>query len=279
MAAIVFSFACRKNEPGPQGPAGPQGIQGIQGEKGDKGDTGDTGLQGEKGDKGDTGDTGLQGEKGDKGDTGDTGLQGEKGDKGDNGDKGDTGATGLQGNPGEDALLRQGRISGMLSGISASGIKLDEEFSFEYYPTMDDSEYHNYGEGLSFSFGRRAAKDSENRIAFSMNTYEGEAPDRYGIRMSFSYRKDLGNGRFLKFSIFPNKGQLARLSDYEKIYFDGDYSDIVISNYKFDDKTGEMYFDFEASIHYDENSTGNPATIKGTVNVIVNEAIYRKGTW
>lgn len=228
---VAFTFACRKNEPGPQGPAGQQGIQG---------------------------------------------------------EKGNDGAQGFQGVPGEDGLMREGFIEGTITGTNRSGEPISETFRYEYLNSLGESVITDY-EGLGFVFSRRAAKEANSFFYLNLEyVYENEEGDfevdPHSVGLSFSFIKDLGNGKYFKFANSYSSGnwgweKVARTGDTPILWFYNSSSTIDIKIISFNRATGRLSFEYTVNLHEYENISYNSAEIKGRGIITVREEIARKGNF
>ncbi|MCC5930644.1 MAG: tail fiber domain-containing protein [Cyclobacteriaceae bacterium] len=126
----LYAQYAKSGEPGPQGPQGPRGETGPEGPRGEMGLMGPAGPMGPEGPQGLAGPPGLQGEAGPQGPAGNPGISGEPGPEGISayqvwlnlGNEGSEsvfidslkGPRGEQGLPGQDGILPQGTLPGMV---------------------------------------------------------------------------------------------------------------------------------------------------------------------
>jgi len=178
----------------------------------------------------------------------------------------------VPGPAGQDALRKEGNISGKIYRLNSAGTgdTLLGTFAYEYFESLDDASYTLNSESRGINLVRRSAKESQDYFELFSNyisTLE-EQPDETRLTINFSYNKALSNGKYLKFMTFDNA------NFRNDIYFGYSSSTLSITNYSFNKSTGRLKFDYEMNIASYENSTYSPAKVIGNVNVTLLEADY-----
>lgn len=175
----------------------------------------------------------------------------------------------VPGPAGQDALRKEGNISGKIYKLNSAGTAdtLLGTFTYENFESLDDASYTLYSESRGINLFRRSAKESEDYFELFSNYIETleEKPDETRLTINFSYNKALGNGKYLKFMTFDNTNFRS------DIYFGYSSSTLSISNYSFNKSTGRLKFDYTMNIVSYENSTYSPAKVIGSVNVTLLE--------
>lgn len=179
----------------------------------------------------------------------------------------------VPGPAGQDALRKEGSISGKIYKLNSAGTAdtLLGTFAYEHFESQDHSSYYSNPEYYSLNLIRRSAKESNDYFEFLadyISTPMDEKPEETDLTINFSYNKALGNGKYLKFRTYDN--QMYRTD----IYFGSSNSTLSINNYSFNKSTGKLKFDYEMNIASYENSTYSPAKVIGSVNVTLLEQEY-----
>ncbi len=178
----------------------------------------------------------------------------------------------VPGPAGQDALRKEGSISGKIYKLNSAGTAdtLLGTFTYEYFESQEDASYALNSESKGISLVRRSAKESRDYFKLFSNyiTTLEEKPEETDLTINFSYNKALGNGKYLKFMTHDNM--------YYRTDIDFGYSSstLSISNYSFNKSTGRLKFDYEMNIASYENSTYSPAKVIGSVNVTLLEEEY-----
>jgi Collagen triple helix repeat (20 copies). len=195
------------------------------------------------------GDQGEIGPKGDPGAKGDQGAQGPQGPKGDQGERGDKEATSF------------GNVELTISGVDGRGNAYEEVLDFKYlldehpqysyyYENNDLNEKYFYiGREYKISGKTNAGgRDALSAMMLNVNLIEDELVlDYFGF-----------SALFVSGSSYNQTGTDV---DYDSDNVD----DFVISNYSFNQETGELSFDF--TFNYEQFA--EPVELTGKVNVLV----------
>ncbi|GAL84486.1 hypothetical protein MYP_1714 [Sporocytophaga myxococcoides] len=178
----------------------------------------------------------------------------------------------VPGPAGQDALRKEGSVSGKIYKLNSAGTAdtLLGTFAYEYFESQEDASYALNSEGKGISLVRRSAKESRDYFELFSNyiTTLEEKPEETSLTINFSYNKALGNGKYLKFMTYDNRYYRT------DIYFGSSNSTLSITNYSFNKSTGRLKFDYEMNIASYENSTYSPAKVIGSVNVTLLEEEY-----
>jgi hypothetical protein len=178
----------------------------------------------------------------------------------------------VPGPAGQDALRKEGSISGKIYKLNSAGTAdtLLGNFTYEYFESQEDASYALNSESKGISLVRRSAKESRDYFELFSNyiTTLEEKPEETDLTINFSYNKALGNGKYLKFMTYDNRYYRTDID------FGNSNSTLSISNYSFNKSTGRLKFDYEMNIASYENSTYSPAKVIGSVNVTLLEEEY-----
>jgi len=172
--------------------------------------------------------------------------------------------------------LKDGHVKGKVYSTGMDGKDtLLAEFDYQYLYSNEGSSYKK-GAYPSLSIIRQDSAEDGN--LFYLYSYIDITTDTINpgpmTYLSFSYVKDLGNGKYLKF------GEAIRTSPQERTSVGSPWqeSTLSFSNYNFDQATGRLKFDFD--IHYSKNETlsGKEARVTGSLDLTLKEEIsLRKG--
>lgn len=189
------------------------------------------------------------------------------------------------------SIQRQGYVSGKLTGKISDDTLISEEFRFDQFSGFGQSQFfehqnENTGETFyAFEIERRSGENENCYLTFQadyVDTLTGI--EIYNASLDFHYEKDLGNGKILKFDDFYESrtdfGESdSGMPDYSDspIAFSSSNSTLKVRNYSFNPSTGQLKFDYEVHFSFDENTSGHPATLAGTVDVVVREDVMKEG--
>jgi len=182
------------------------------------------------------------------------------------------GPTGPKGN---DALFQEGLITGKINGNTQDGDTINETFSYSYYETVLESTFErDTTDGYvysNFDFRRRSAVNKNDYFTFSAyNVYDTSAvPHSQDFIIDLHFEKDFGNGKILQFYTLDNTPK--KVAQYLNFYYTP--SQLEITNYSFNAFTGALKFNYKINLKDFENSSNNPATITGSVNVTLKRLV------
>lgn len=204
-------------------------------------------------------------EDGEPGPAGQDGIDGVDGQDGQDGQNGQDGQDGQDGQ-GFDELLEYGNIMVYLDGTRPDGIAFRDTSNFRFVPIEDIS--------------------SENTVTVTDNISQYRAmrflsaPDdiyQYtASRMQLTATEDQGNITFDNFNLSFRKDIVTpdyKVFDMNDTYTETNYSNLVISDYSYDQTTNNLRFSFSFETPASSNDTGHDLNVSGEVNVIVLERI------
>jgi hypothetical protein len=183
------------------------------------------------------------------------------------------GPTGPKGN---DGLLQDGFISGKINGKTSTGDTIIETFSYSYYNTVLESNFDRDSSGgykfSNFNIRRRDLENNNDYFNISANNvYDTSAvPHRNDFIIDLHFEKDFGTGKILQFYTLDNTPKKVA----ENFYYNYSDSQFEITNYSFNAFTGALKFNYKMDLDYFENSSGNPATVTGSVDVNLKRLVY-----
>ncbi|UXP31821.1 hypothetical protein N6H18_15850 [Reichenbachiella agarivorans] len=214
-------------------------------------------------------------EEGEPGPAGEAGVDGQDGVDGVDGVDGQDGQNGV----GFDELTKYGSIKVYLDGTRPDGVLFKDTSDFKY--TATDVFSDSYIGGLSG--GNIITKGDNEELSFDILRFLSSPDDIYQesiTAISLDVVNNV-NSPFEFFSIGIKKSVLT--SDFKvfSLYIDnsfytdklGSLSGASITDYSYDESTGNVKFKFSFEVLADDNSTGYPLKISGEVNAIVFENI------
>lgn len=186
--------------------------------------------------------------------------------------KGDDGAPGPAG---QDALTKQGSISGTITTLDASSNLTTIPFNFSYYESITNNTYQDYkpGTGYIYSFKRRDLKESGSYMSMSYNgniPYASTDPQYMTFDFSFVLKRPDGTYAVLEDNYCP-----STCNDYVNLGPQNPTNNlpqatVAYSNYSFDFDTGVMQFDFDINLPSGYTNFNGTVQISGTAEVVLN---------
>ncbi|WP_025741043.1 hypothetical protein [Aquimarina pacifica] len=196
-----------------------------------------------------------------------------------NGIDGIDGTDGINGTDGEDAfgfdeLTQYGSITLTLEGTSPDDrpIDLTETFEFNSVEASDISGYNQVDYGT-------------NTLIFNVKRFLSAPDDTYqdtNVYFDLIVTDPGEETESLDFD-FGIEYYAVTFEDFDYFTIDEEYesddtgvSNVVVTNYSFDDETNNLTFSFSLDVAADNNDTENDLSISGEVNVIVLEQIEQE---
>lgn len=167
--------------------------------------------------------------------------------------------------------LKDGYVKGKIYSTGNDGKDtLIGEFNYQYIYSNQSSSYKR-GNDPFLSIVRQDSAEDGN--LFYLYSYIDIASDTIKpgplFYLNFSYVKDLGNGKYLKF------GEANRVRPFERSSIGGPWqeSSLSISNYTFNQATGNLKFDFEILYTANETLSGKKSKVTGSLDVNLKEEV------
>jgi hypothetical protein len=205
-----------------------------------------------------------------------------KAEKGDPGPTGTTGSTGTKGTSGSILQYKNGFITATITDTSALSNKpLTQNVNYQYFHGPSDNT-HTFikGDGTTELYKiTRYDSTGNSYITFIFNiTANNNIYDTY-ITISSNNTNEITKADFYFGTKSANsQTTLDAGSVYLSNYSSASNSNITIANIVRNATTGEISFDYSIKLIPLDNSTGNNASMAGTVNATPYNVAYREGT-
>lgn len=192
------------------------------------------------------------------------------------GDEGAPGPAGAAGTSGQDALTKQGSISGTITTLDASNNVTTIPFDFSYYESITNNTYQDYkvNAGYTYAIKRRDLKESLSYMSLSYNgniPYNSTDPQNMTLDFSIVVEKSDGSYAILQDNYCPSTcNDFVNLAPFNPVS-GAPQATVTYSNYSFDYTTGAMKFDFTANLPSGYTNFNGAVAISGTVDVILNK--------
>lgn len=179
---------------------------------------------------------------------------------------------GAPGPAGEDALTKQGSISGTLKTVNSKNDSISIPFEFNYFESLEENTFEDYkGTLYTSSFKRRSLKEKGSYFVMSNNSpvTKGETPTN--LTVDFGLLLVQSNGSYFIFEDMDcpdGCNETVNLVPYNDKTLP---AAITYSNYSFDFETGKLSFNYRIFYPAANNNLNRDAIVTGSVNVVLNK--------
>ncbi|WP_018344040.1 hypothetical protein [Cytophaga aurantiaca] len=205
------------------------------------------------------------------------------------GDKGEPGPAGASAST---PAYKSGSITGQLEGTTYTN---DSAFTlnlnYQYYKSTADNAFNVvYGEGgTSYNYSITRYDSTGNsyiKFDFSLDYYDPQlrttelTPEIYNTYVTIVSNRKLSNNNMFYFGTTTDYNYPFNVSPISLVnYTSPNFSSITYDNLVVDSSTGLISFDYSIELGYypsNSNSTGNSATMTGSISATPYNVVYRQ---